>query len=479
MIAVRSRGIGLAVLGLTLAVLIGAFAFGVSEAAARWLVPISYAASIFVVVPHYVRAGRLVATPALILFALVALYQVPVFFNVMAVSPWDFAQLEFAFLMLGMALASIGIVLLLCDHAAAQPSVGAAVVRLQQSITLVAYVLLLIGGAWMLAAFGSPGAAADYALNTTYYEKHVYFEGRAVLGQFTMCFETAGLLAGMSAAVPREHRRVPLIVNAVPLLAMVIVSTNQGYRSPIMLALCAFLVVRSLWERSGVRVMTIALGAGGLAPVFLLWAYVRPLISSDAITDIRAIQARASIVNWWDLRDSELMTMVSNAADLVRLLNLGRWNYKLGETLFLRPFEAMIPRALWPSRPDALQIEFTKAVAPDYPDGGTISCSFILEGYVNFWLVGAVLWSAAVAWFLTRSPKLAATASERGRPWQVLLVLVGNTVMWFYIRDDFGDLVRRLGITLAVVLLGVGIVALAGALRSGAPRRAARPWTRA
>ena len=136
------------------------------------------------------------------------------------------------------------------------------------------------------------------------------------------------------------------------------------------------------------------------------------------------------------------------------------------------PFFSLVPRAVWPERPDPLPIAFTTTVEPDYPEGGTRGFSFAAEGYLNWGLAGAVAWSALpdVAARLAagrRGPE----CGERRRLLTVVAVLLVDVGVWFYIRDDFAGIVRR---SVIAVVLAVACLFILSAARLGTAYPAAR-----
>ena len=422
---------------------------------------VTYGVTLFFVGARYVRNGKVVFTPGLVLLGLVLLYSVPIGTYALVVEPRVFATLGPALLMQAMGALSIVIVLTLTDEVSHSPSLAKAITDHQGLICLVSYLLTAFGVVWAFAVFRSVSGIMAYATQTSYFEKHVRFQGAAVLGMFTLCFELAGIFAAITASIPKHVRRVPLVVVLAPALLMVIVVTNRGYRSPLVLALGAYVVAVSSFEGGGVRLRTLALGALLLTPIFLLWAFVRVHLSSGNILNFDEISRVATASNWTDITDSELAIMAVNGERLLRLIDTGAWDFRWGETIFLDPINAMVPRALWRDRPDTIQILFTRAVAPDFAEGGTVSFAFILEGYLNFGTAGVLFWSALVAFAVVGMRKWLTVLMADGRFARGLFVFNLTTVLWFYIRDDFSDLLRRAIIVTAILAVPLGVARFA------------------
>jgi hypothetical protein len=210
---------------------------------------------------------------------------------------------------------------------------------------------------------------------------------------------------------------------------------------------------------------------GVLAPTFLAWAHIRSFVSSGDLVNTADIQQHLSESEWTDLHTSEISAGLTNLQSLLGLLETGAWDFRWGETFLVDPLIALVPRAIWPDRPDALQIVFTHAVDPSYPEGGTLSFSFVLEGYLNFGIVGAAAWGALIARGLVALRKGAEAAAREGRLFACLVIVVLQAQAWFYIRDDFGDLVRR-----SLIMVGMTAAAAAGVRAVG--RREARAVVR-
>jgi hypothetical protein len=414
-----------------------------------------------VVARRYVAAGRLVATPALILFLLMNLYTIPVVVADLSLDYPEYQRLARPALILTEALNGVGVVLLAFDRPGPSPSLARLLERGQWRLCFVSYALLGAGTALFAVNFRSLSEIYSYVFETTYYQKHIFFEGKAYLGLFSLCFELAGLLAAVGLAVPPAAGRWPRALHALALTAVVLATVNHGYRTAIVLIFCMHLVARSFWAGRGSRVTVLALAVGVLAPTFLAWAYVRDHISSAGIFDVRGIAALAANSNWANVQESEIGVTLKNGGHLLALLDCGEWHYQWGATLLLDPLIAVVPRAVWADRPDALQIAFTRAVDPSYAEGGTMSFSFALEGYLNFGVVGAVVWSGLLAYVLVRLGRGAEAAASRGDWVACLLAMVACAPAWFYIRDDFGDLVRRCLILLLLTALAGSLVGLA------------------
>jgi oligosaccharide repeat unit polymerase len=441
----------------------------------REVVQLSLFVAYIVAIAHmgtsYYRRGRVLFTPGLVLFGLVVLYSLPIAIYAALVDPVLFEMLGPALLMLAMGMLSIAIVLALTDRPEESPQLARGIADNQTLLCVVSYLLTALGVLWMFAVFRSLSGILNYAGQMTYYEKHVQFQGSAVLGMFTLCFELAGIVASILAAVPKAERRVPLLVTLVPIGIMVLVVTNRGYRAPLILALCSHVVASSAWRDGGVRLRTLLFGALVLTPTFLLWAHLRYHISSANVFDLDELSRVATASNWTDLTDSELSIMAINAERLLRLIDTGAWDFRWGETMFLEPINALVPRTFWQNRPDTIQILFTKTVAPDFAEGGTVSFSFILEGYLNFGTAGVLLWSGLLALAVVGVRKWMTDLMADGRFASGLFVFNMMTVLWFYIRDDFSDLLRR-AIIVSVILAVPLALAKFGQELLGPARRA-------
>jgi hypothetical protein len=401
---------------------------------------------------RYVREGRLVATPALILYALMMLYTAPVIVTDMLFDYAAFRPLAHSALILVVALNGVVIALLACDRPGPSPEAARWIERHQWPFCLAAYGLLGVAAVWLAFVFGSLAELNQYLFETNYYGKHIYFEGKGYQGLFVVCFELAGVLSTLALAVPRAARTCPWPLTAGAMALVALATINQGYRTTIVLVACQYLVARSLWTGTGVRVVTLGIVAGVLAPAFLMWAFIRHNISSGDIFDLEGIRALLASANWMNIHESEIGVTLINGGHLLSLLESGEWHYRWGETLVLDPLMALIPRAFWAERPDSLQIAFTRVVDPTYAEGGTMSFSFSLEGFLNFGIIGAAAWSGLLACFLIELRRWVERAAGRNALVTCLAMTVLYAQVWFYIRDDFGDLVRRAAIAMCIAL---------------------------
>jgi hypothetical protein len=459
------------VLAISMGLLLFLFAADASPALLAPILMTSYGVTIALTCIHYIEHGRILATPAFILFGILVLYTVPVVFFDMIMNYPSYCELARSGLLMAIAMAIVAFMLLAFDRPRPLPGLARWVETRHLLLRQTSYVLMAIGWVWLFLSFQSFSALYKYLFESSYYEKHIYFEGSAALGMFSICFELAGMCAALAIAIPAARRQYGRALDLVPLLMLFLFMVNQGKRSSIVWVFCQYFVARSFWPRSGIRITTLAAWLSVLAPMFLIWAFVRINISTEGLFNTHELGKRVEESDWTNLHESEIACNVSNGRHLLELLDSGTWNFRWGSTMMLDPIIALIPRALWPDRPDALQIAFTRAVDPWYPEGGTLAFSFVLEGYLNFGIFGTIAWSALVAWSLIGLLDVAERKAQEGSWLLCLGILILNSQIWFYIRDDFGDLIRHC----FVVLFLMGVTAgLTGSVATQWARGAAR-----
>jgi hypothetical protein len=442
-----------AVLAFNAGALLLLFAMDASPELLAPLFVATFTAILVLPVFRYIRHGRIVATPALILLGLMALYTMPALLSDLVGNYDSYRELARSGLLLTITLNGVALVVLALDRPRPRPALAGWIEGNHRFLTVPSYVLIVVGLVWLVLNFHSLNSIYDYLFNNTYLEKHNYFRGAAALGLFTVCFELAGMLSALALAIPPARRGHALVVDLVPMGLMVVFMMNQGCRASIVWIVCQYFVARSFWPRAGVPIPMLLGVVGALAPIFLVWAHIRNEISGEGVFDTQEIGYRINNSDWMNLHESEISVVLTNGRHLLNLVETGTWDYRWGETMLLDPLYALIPRAVWPDRPDVIQVAFTHAVDPSYPEGGTLRFSLVLEGFLNFGIAGAFVWSALVAWCLVALLDAAERQARAREWWRCLAIFVVNAHLWYYFINDLGDTARHCFIVL--VLLGV------------------------
>lgn len=230
----------------------------------------------------------------------------------------------------------------------------------------------------LMAAAGGPAALVDQA-------RHGLFEGRAVLQELPLLAMYFGVLLLLQAQRQRRSIVVPvafLTVGAVATLA-------YGDRTGLYLPLMAYMIGYhySIRKLPVTRFVTVALvAAAGL----IVLGFVRTAIFTGTEFD------SASLIEGQTGQMETIATSMTTGLNLenfdrlaIVVQDFGPGNLRLGEDFWLGLIN-LVPRALWPDKPDVLRPGgwFTATYTP-VKEGGQ---PFLVQGdwYINFGLPGVV-----------------------------------------------------------------------------------------
>ena len=269
-------------LAVSLGTLLAPFAFEASPPVLAPFLLIAQATVLLLVGLAYVEDGRVQATPALVLFAIMALYTVPVTVSFALLDFPAFAALARSALVMTAALTGMGVVLILFDQRGPASPIADLIERHQRTLRAGSYALLAIGTVWLVLLFPSPSSLYSYLFATTYLEKHNFFEGRGLLAEFLMCYELAGLLAALTLAIPSARRTCS--ASWICCTGADDADLDQSGLSVVDRAgVLPYFAARSFWPRNGFRIWVLTAYLAVLTPSFLIWAHLRNFISTDGI----------------------------------------------------------------------------------------------------------------------------------------------------------------------------------------------------
>ena len=228
--------------------------------------------------------------------------------------------------------------------------------------------------------------------------------GLSALSHFAPLFFFAWFLAWAMFFSVRERRYTWCLVTLIPAVA-VILTLTVGSK---LLAITMFGVpmVAYWYDRRRLPIWTLfalfAIAVFAIFPIYNTYRFTNRQLSVG-----RRIDTTFTSVRSWDRDDfidrsalaflGRVATITSTAA-VVR--DVGRWvDYKYGETLFLAPVSILIPRFIWPDKPNItigreFGLTFKLVGATDRET--QVASSWVGELYWNFHVPGVVIGMLAI-----------------------------------------------------------------------------------
>ncbi len=300
--------------------------------------------------------------------------------------------------------------------------------------------LLAVGSAAiasLLVLVGGPSAL----LNSPYGERYLLLEG---LGPLAVGLQVVLIGALVSTATMlRHHRpRAAALSGGAALCVLVGWMLVSGSRTTVFQSLMGFAGVVQASGR-GVRTWVLIVFGGVSMMAGMVFGTLRGnTTASDAFTNTAEVVQRLNPAN------QEFGAAAATVGEIVVAVPSSE-PYHWGATL-PRAFGVLVPRAIWPGRPESLPAWYVRRFYPDIAAvGGGYAFSPVAEAWLNFGLAGVVVGFALIGAIIGAGEVYLAPGMA---PWPICIYAALLPWLFSFARLDSATMLKSIGINVLAVL---------------------------
>jgi oligosaccharide repeat unit polymerase len=290
----------------------------------------------------------------------------------------------------------------------------------------------------LLVLVGGPSAL----LNSPYGERYLLLEG---LGPLAVGFQVVLIGAVVSTATMLRHQRTRAAVTAAAVALTVLVGWMfvSGSRNSVFQLSMGMVGVLQASGR-GVRgwvLLTVGSAAmlGGL-----LYGTVR---GSANVAD--SFASAAEVAQRLNPANQEFGAAAATVGEIVAAVPTAE-PYQWGATI-PRALGVLVPRAIWPGRPESLPEWYVRRFYPDVAAvGGGYAFSTVAEAWLNFGIWGVVVGFALLGALIGAGETYIA---PRTAPWPICIYASLLPWLFAFSRLDSGTMLKSVGVNVLAVLL--------------------------